>query len=154
MGEILTADTSDISDPDGVEKAFFAYQWIAGGGDIKGATGSRYTIAAGAEGRIIQVWVFFTDDSGHTETLTSEGTQGVSPEIPPTTPATGVPTITGTARAGETLTVDTSGSSILSLPHSQVRSRISSARSNSRFRLVSGPQCWSTNSRYRLVNLT
>ena len=32
-----------------------------------------------------------------------------------------------------------SGSSILSLPHSQVRSRISSARSNSRFRLACCP---------------
>ena len=46
-----------------------------------------------------------------------------------------------------------SGSSILSLLHSQVRSRISSARSNSRFRLVSGPQCSSIRSWYRLVNL-
>ena len=46
-----------------------------------------------------------------------------------------------------------SGRSILSLPHSQVLSRISSARSNSRFRLLSGPQCSSTSSRYRLVNL-
>ena len=46
-----------------------------------------------------------------------------------------------------------SGISTLSLPHSQVRFRISSARSSSRFRLVSGPQCSATSSWYRLVNL-
>ena len=43
--------------------------------------------------------------------------------------------------------------SILSLPHSQVRFRISSARSSSRFRLLSGLQFSSTRSRYSLVNL-
>ena len=46
-----------------------------------------------------------------------------------------------------------SGISTLSLPHSQVRFRISSAWSSSRFRLLSGLQCSSTNSRYSLVNL-
>ena len=46
-----------------------------------------------------------------------------------------------------------SGISTLSLPHSQVRFRISSARSNSRFRLLSGLQCSPTKSWYSLVNL-
>ena len=45
-----------------------------------------------------------------------------------------------------------SGISTLSLPHSQVRFRISSARSSSRFRLLSGWQCSAIRSRYRLVN--
>ncbi len=109
VGAILTADTSDITDPDGVENAVFAHQWIAGGADIEGATGTSYTIASDDEGLVIQVWVSFTDDDGNPETRTSDGTEPVEPETPPNTPATGVPTITGTARVGETLTVDTSG---------------------------------------------
>ena len=107
VGETLTADTSDISDPDGVENAVFAYQWIAGGADIGEATASTYTVAAGDEGLAIRVWVSFTDDEGNPETRTSEGTEAVEPL--PNSPATGAPTITGTARVGETLTADTSG---------------------------------------------
>ena len=107
VGETLTADTSDVTDPEGMENAVFAYQWIAGGADIEGATGSSYTVAAGDEGLVIQVWVSFTDDGGNPETRSSEGTETVQP--PPNTPATGAPTISGTAEVGETLTVDTSG---------------------------------------------
>ena len=107
VGETLTADTSDISDPDGLQNAVFAHQWVAGGADIEGATGSSYTIAAGDEGLVIQVWVSFTDDGGNLETRTSAGTEVVEP--PPNTPATGAPTITGTVKVGETLTADTSG---------------------------------------------
>ena len=107
VGETLVADTSEIYDPDGLQNAVFAYRWIAGGADIEGATGSSYTIAAEDEGLIIRVWVSFTDDAGNQETRTSEGTEPVQPL--PNTPATGTPTIMGTARVGETLTVDTSG---------------------------------------------
>ena len=46
-----------------------------------------------------------------------------------------------------------SGINTLSLPHSQVPFRISSAWSNSRFRLLSGLQCSAIRSRYSLVNL-
>ena len=109
VGETLTADTGDISDPDGLENAVFAYQWIAGGADIEGATGSGYTVDAEDEGLIIQVWVGFDDDAGNPETRTSSGTEAVAPRDPPNTPAEGAPTLTGTARVGETLTVDTSG---------------------------------------------
>ena len=103
------ADTSDISDPDGVENAAFTYQWIAAGADIEGETGSSYTIAAEDEGLIIQVWVSFTDDAGNHETRTSQGTEAVEPATPTNTPATGQPVITGTARVRETLTANTSG---------------------------------------------
>ena len=109
MGETLTADTSEIYDPDGLQDAVFAYQWIAGGADIEGGTGSSYRVAAEDEGLIIQVWVSFTDDAGNQETRTSDGTEPVASQTPPNTPAEGAPAITGTARVGETLTVDTSG---------------------------------------------
>ena len=47
----------------------------------------------------------FTDDRGHMETLVSSFPVAV---VAPSTPATGAPTITGTAQVGETLTVETS----------------------------------------------
>ena len=109
VGETLTADTSGISDPDGMDNAVFAYQWVAGGADIDGATVSNYEVAAEDEGLIIQVWVSFADDAGNHETRTSEGTEPVQPETPPNTLAEGAPTITGTAQVGETLTAETTG---------------------------------------------
>ena len=51
--------------------------------------------------------VTFTDDAGHQETLTSAATAAVA-AAQPNTPARGAPAIGGTARVGETLTVDTS----------------------------------------------
>ena len=54
VGETLTADTSDISDPDGVENAVFAYQWIAGGAEIEGATESNYTLTESEQGSTVQ----------------------------------------------------------------------------------------------------
>ena len=51
--------------------------------------------------------VSFNDDAGNAETLTSAATDAV--EAKPNTPATGEPTINGTAQIGETLTADTSG---------------------------------------------
>ena len=51
--------------------------------------------------------VSFTDDAGSEETLTSAATGTV--EARPNSPATGAPTISGTAQVGETLTASTSG---------------------------------------------
>ena len=50
--------------------------------------------------------VTFTDDAGNPESLTSVATAAVAAR--PNTPATGQPTIGGTAQVGETLTADTS----------------------------------------------
>ena len=110
VGETLTADTSGIADADGLDTATFTYQWVANDGtsdtDIAGATGSSYTLVTGDQGRTIKVKVSFTDDAGHGETLTSAATAAV--DAAPNSPATGAPTITGTAQVGETLTADTS----------------------------------------------
>ena len=52
--------------------------------------------------------VSFTDDADNeATTLTSTATSSVAAQ--PNSPATGAPTITGTAQVGETLTADTSG---------------------------------------------
>ena len=106
VGETLSADTSGISDKDGIKKSVFTYQWMAGGADIDEATGASYTLTDDEEGLVVQVWVSFTDDAGNPEAVTSVGTAAVSPA---NTPASGVPAITGILRDGETLTADTSG---------------------------------------------
>ena len=113
VGETLTADTSGISDDDGLSNAAFSYQWLADSTDIAGATGSTYTLVDADEGKAVSVKVSFTDDAGTAETLTSAATAAVVPGTEEAqaanSPATGAPAITGTAQVGETLTANTSG---------------------------------------------
>ena len=56
------------------------------------------------EARPSNVEVTFTDDAGNEESLTSEATAAVTEAVPSNNPATGAPTIRGTAQVGETLT--------------------------------------------------
>ncbi len=109
VGETLTVDITSIADPDGLENVAFAYQWQADDADINGATGATYTLIDSEEGKAIKVRVSFTDDAGNHESLTSGAIDAVAAAPNPNSPATGVPTITGTAQVGETLTADTSG---------------------------------------------
>ena len=74
VGQTLSADTTAISDADGLENAVFQYQWLAEDADISGATGATYTVVSGDVGQAIRVRVTFTDDAGHEETLTSAPT--------------------------------------------------------------------------------
>ena len=109
-GETLTSSITGISDGDGLATATFNYQWLADDADIAGATGSSYTTVAADEGKAIKVRVSFTDDAGNDEQLTSAGTGAVAAAPPPpNTPATGLPSISGTAQVGETLTAGTTG---------------------------------------------
>ena len=115
-GETLTATTDGIEDEDGLTGAVFAYQWVRSDTDIEGAASSTYTVTGDDEGKPIQVRVTFTDDAGNAESLTSYAKLSAPPltirdagVIAPNTPATGEPTITGTAQVGETLTADTTG---------------------------------------------
>ena len=107
VGETLTAETSDIDDEDGLTNATYEYQWIAGGSDIDGATGSSYLLTASEQGQAIQVKVTFTDDAANQESLTSAETLAVVAK--PNTAAAGEPTISGTPQVEQTLTADTSG---------------------------------------------
>ena len=111
VGQTLTADTSGISDSDGLTNVTYGYQWVANDGtsdtDIAGATDSTYILVAADEGGTIKVQVSFTDDAANAESLTSAATATVDPA--PNSPATGAPTISGTAQVGEILTADTSG---------------------------------------------
>ena len=107
VGETLTADTSGIADDDGLENVSFSYQWLTDDTAIQGATNSTYTLIEADEGKTVKVRVSFTDDAGNDESLTSAATDAVAAK--PNSPATGAPTISGTAQVGETLTADTSG---------------------------------------------
>ena len=111
VGEALTAVTTGIMDADGLTSPSYTYQWIrvdsGTDADISGATSSTYTLVAADEGKTIKVKVSFTDDASNPETLTSAATATVA--AAPNTPATGAPTITGTARVDETLTAVTTG---------------------------------------------
>ena len=109
VGEVLEVDKSDIADADGLQNVAFAYQWLADDAEISGATTATYTLADTDEGKAIKVEVSFTDDSGNEETLTSAATDTVAAEPTPNSPATGAPSVSGTAQVGETLTADTSG---------------------------------------------
>ena len=105
VGETLTASTDEITDADGLTGSTFAYQWLSNDAPIAGATGSAYTLTDADVGAAVKVRVAFTDDAGHAETLTSAAAGPVAPR--PNRPATGAPTIAGTAQVGETLTAST-----------------------------------------------
>ena len=106
--QTLAADTSSITDEDGLDNVSYSYQWIAGGTDIEGATGSSYTLTASEQGKTIQVKVTFTDDADNGESLTSVATDPVAAVEQANNAATGLPSISGTAQVGETLTANTS----------------------------------------------
>ena len=107
----LSVNTSEIADADGMETAVFRYQWLADTGsatlEFQGENSPTYTLPPATEGMAIKVKVYYTDDRGHTETLTSEATETVIAAEPNSEP-TGLPTISGTPQVGETLTADTS----------------------------------------------
>ena len=111
VGETLTADTSGIVDADGTSGVTFGYQWIRNDGtaatDIAGATGFTYALSADDLSKLVKVRVSFTDDGGNEESLTSRPRVVVAGS--PNTPATGRPTIRGTAQVGEALTASTLG---------------------------------------------
>ena len=110
VDQLLTATTSGIQDADGLTGASFSYQWLAADAEINGAAASTYTLVAADAGKAIKVQVSFTDDAGNDEELNSAATAAVAAAPPPpNTPATGLPTITGTAQVGDTLTAVTTG---------------------------------------------
>ncbi len=113
-GETLTAAKDTIADADGLPDTFpddYTLQWVRVDADGEsnsvdiGTDSSTYMLVAADEGKKIKVRVSFQDDDGNDEEVTSEpypsgtATVGVA-----NNPATGAPAISGTARAGETLT--------------------------------------------------
>ena len=71
-GQTLVADTSGITDEDGLGDVEYEYQWIRGDDEISEATGASYELTDADVGRSVRVRVTFTDDRGHEERLESE----------------------------------------------------------------------------------
>ena len=97
VGHQLTVDTSGITDDDGMTNAYFTYEWLADdsyliyiSGDYPHGfysthyvRGPTHTVRSRDVGKTIRVRVFFTDDAGNKEMLTSEATGAVVPNRPP-----------------------------------------------------------------------
>ena len=81
VGRTLTAATADITDDEGLTTVSYEYQWIAAGTDIGGATSATYTPTSSVQGDRITVRVTFDDDADNPETLTSEETAPVVPDV-------------------------------------------------------------------------
>ena len=89
VGETLTADTSGISDADGLTSVSYSYQWVANDGnadaDIQDATDLTYKVSDDDVGKTIKVRVSFKDNANNEESLTSEATAVVT-RPPPRAP--------------------------------------------------------------------
>ena len=115
VGQTLTATVGTIADANGLPDPFLtdantSFQWIRVATDntetnIASATASTYTLVTDDAGTTIKVKVGFADNYDYDEMLTSDATAAVSAAA--NTPATGAPTITGTAQVGQTLTAGT-----------------------------------------------
>jgi hypothetical protein len=77
---MLTAETSSISDTDGM--GTFSYKWIRDGSDISAPNSSTYLLESDSEiGSSISVRVSYTDGYGTVESLTSSATSAVQDVI-------------------------------------------------------------------------
>ena len=101
VGETLTADASNLGDPDGLTMRSFTWQWVRTLGgtetEISGATAASYTVVAADVGATLKVRVGFTDDDGTGETVESAQTSAVESPSPVLT----VAAETGTVTEGE-----------------------------------------------------
>ena len=115
----MTAETTGIEDADGIEDAVFGYQWVRvtdrdrqdpdSATDIAGADTDTATYEVQTEdlGKSLRVRVTFVDDLEYEEEVMSEATAEIQAAADWENNApTGLPTIGGAARAGETLTAD------------------------------------------------
>ena len=96
-GETVTADTSTLTDEDGL--GAFAFQWLLDGVAIAGATDADFTLRKAHEDKDLSVEVSWTDGGGTDEAVTSlASTVGAKPK-------------TG-CKAGETLSGDASNDTL------------------------------------------
>ena len=84
VGEPLTADTSAITDTDGLTMVTYAYEWFRVDGEknetlIEGATQSTYLLTNEDIGSTMKVRVTFRDDATNPHQLESEETGVVTP---------------------------------------------------------------------------
>lgn len=92
-GEVLTAT---VDDPDGAS-GMIAYQWLADGAAIAGATAQMYTLTAAEVGSEVTVQATYTDDQNFDEMVTSAP---VGPVAPMPINVAGMVAISGTLEVG------------------------------------------------------
>lgn len=80
IGQVLTADTSKLADPDGL--GAFSYQWSVGGTPVGGATSSTYTVQFADINLPVTVTVSYTDAGGTSEGVVSAATAPVTAGTP------------------------------------------------------------------------
>jgi hypothetical protein len=98
VGSALSTTDGGWNDADG-DSLSYSYQWRADGIDIAGATNAGYTLTSGEAHATITVVVTANDGNGGSTPATSAGTT-----VTNTAPInTGLPTISGTAAVGSTL---------------------------------------------------
>ena len=103
VGELLTCNTGTwTNSPTG-----YTYQWKRDGSTISGATSSTYTPVELDVGTVLTCTVTASNDDGPGTPATSAGTAEVAADPPPVPVNTELPSITGLAVAGETLTCST-----------------------------------------------
>ena len=100
VGQTLTATTGTWTH----NPTSFTYQWNRAGGAISGATASSYVSVTGDIGTTLMVSVVATNTGGSSSPATSAPTSAVIDIIPANS---SVPTISGTAQVGQTLTATT-----------------------------------------------
>jgi VCBS repeat-containing protein len=95
--QTLTA-ANTLADGNGL--GTIAYQWMADGVSINGATSSTLTLAQAQVGKVISVSASYIDLGGTSESVTSNATSAVANvnDLP-----TGAVTIRGTVKSGQTL---------------------------------------------------
>jgi len=73
LDEVLTADTSSLSDLDGL--GALSYEWLRDGLSIPGGNGESYQLSLEDENSTISVQVSYIDGYGTSEEITSDGIQ-------------------------------------------------------------------------------
>lgn len=100
--QVLTANTSSLSDADGL--GTLSYQWLRDGMAISGATTASYTLTDADVGAQISVRVIYVDGQGTQESINSTAT------LPVTNindPVSGDVTVSGSVTEDQTLSADT-----------------------------------------------
>ena len=100
VGQTLTASTGAWTNSPTV----FVYQWASAGAPISGAAASTYIPVTSDIGNALAVYVTAANISGHNKPTASAPTGAVINIIPANST---VPTISGTAQVGQTLTATT-----------------------------------------------